>query len=45
MILLITIPLYKMSQHFPKLYEPFNGDINVKSDISNFATKTGIKYI
>ena len=34
---------YKMSQHFPKPYEPFGGDINVKVDISNYATKADIK--
>ena len=56
MILLITIPLYvlktlvalqriKMSQYFPKPYEPFGGDINVKVDLSNYATKTDIKNI
>ena len=28
-ILLIAISLYKMSQYFPKPYEPFGGDINV----------------
>ena len=37
--------LYKMSQYFPKLYEPFDGDINVKVDLSNYATKTDIKNI
>ena len=34
-----------MSQYFPKPYEPFGGDINVKVDLSNYATKTGIKNI
>ena len=34
-----------MSEYFPKPYEPFGGDINVKVDLSNYATKTGIKYI
>ena len=34
-----------MSQHFPKPYEPFNGDINVKVDLSNYATKAVIKNI
>ena len=29
----------KMSQYFPKPYEPFGGDINVKVDLSNYATK------
>ena len=35
----------KMSQYFPKLYEPFDRDINVKVDLSNYATKTDIKNI
>ena len=34
-----------MSQHSPKPYEPFSGDINVKVDLSNYATKTDIKNI
>ena len=53
MILLIAISLYmykntscfatyKMSQYFPKPYEPFGGDINVKVDLSNYATKADI---
>ena len=36
---LIKKALYKMSKYFPKPYEPFGGDINVKVDLSNFATK------
>ena len=28
-----------MSQYFPKPYEPFGGDLNVKVDLSNYATK------
>ena len=32
-----------MSQYFPKLYEPFGGDINVKVDLSNYAMKTDLK--
>ena len=35
----------KITQYFPKLYEPFGGDINVKVDLSNYATKTDIKNI
>ena len=31
-----------MSQYFPKPYEPFGGDINVKVDLSNCATKTDL---
>ena len=34
-----------MSQYFPKPYEPFGGDISVKVDLSNFATKADIKNI
>ena len=33
----------KMSQYFPKPYEPFGGDINVKVDLSNYATKSDLK--
>ena len=34
-----------MSQYIPKPYEPFGGDINVKADLSNYATKRDIKNI
>ena len=34
-----------MSQYFPKPYKPFGGDIKVKVDLSNYATKTDIKNI
>ena len=34
-----------MSQYFPKPYELFGGDINVKIDLSNYATKADIKNI
>ena len=34
-----------MSKYFPKSYEPFGGDINVKVDLSNYATKADIKNI
>ena len=42
---LIKKVLYKMSQYFPKPYEPFGRDINVKVDLSNYATKADIKNI
>ena len=42
---LIKKTLYKMSQYFPKPYEPFGGDINVKLDLSNYTTKSDIKNI
>ena len=35
--------LSKMSQYFPKPYEPFGGDINVKVYLSNYATKDDLK--
>ena len=34
-----------MSQYFPKRYEPFGGDINVKVDLSNYVTKSDIQNI
>ena len=34
-----------MSQYFPKPYEPFGGDINVKVDLSNCSAKAVIKNI
>ena len=34
-----------MSQYFPKPYEPFGWDINVKVDLSSYVTKTDIKNI
>ena len=34
-----------MSQYFPKPYEHFGGDINVKVNLSNYATKADIKNI
>ena len=32
-----------MSQYFPNPYESFGGDINIKVDLSNYATKTDLK--
>ena len=34
-----------MSQYFPKPYEHFGGDIKVKANLSNYATKTDLKNI
>ena len=34
-----------MSQYFAKPYEPFGEDINVRVDLSNYATKTDIENI
>ena len=33
-----------MRQYFPKPYEPFVGDNNFKVDLSNYATKTDLKF-
>ena len=32
--------LNRISHYFPKPYEPFGGDINVKMDLFNYETKT-----
>ena len=34
-----------MSQNFPKPYEPFGKDINVRVDLSNYATKNDLKSV
>ena len=34
-----------MSQYFPKPFDPFSEDINVKVDFSNYATKADIQNI
>ena len=34
-----------MSEYFPKPYETFGGNINVKVDLSNYETKADIKSI
>ena len=34
-----------MSQYFPKPDEPFEGNINVKVDLSNYATKLDLDLI
>ena len=41
----MQFPLYKMSPYFPKSYESFNGDMNVKVDLSNYATKADVKNL
>ena len=35
---LIKKTLYKMRKYFPKPYEPFGGDINVKVGLLDYAT-------
>ena len=34
-----------MSQYFPKPFRSFAGSINVKVDLSNYATKTDLKIV
>ena len=34
-----------MSQYFPKPFRSFGGNINVKVDLSNYATKTDLKIV
>ena len=35
----------KMSQYFPKSFRSFGRNINVKVDLSNYATKTDLKNV
>ena len=37
--------LVQMSKYFPKPYKPFGRDINVKVDLSNYASKTDLKNV
>ena len=39
----MKFPCIRMSQYFPKLHEPVGGDINVKVDLVNYATKADLK--
>ena len=45
MILGYRMQCIKMSKFFPEPYEPFAGDINVTVNLSNYATKTGLKNV
>ena len=42
---MIKKTLYKVSQYFPKPYKTLEGNINVKVDSSNHATKVYLKYV
>ena len=44
-IFLSEILSLQMSQYFPKPFRSFGGNINVKVDLSNYATKTDLKNI
>ena len=34
-----------MNQYFPKPFRSFGGNVNVKVDLSNYATKTDLKKV
>ena len=42
-IIHLIIGMIKMSQYFPKPYTSFGGNINIKVDLSNYATKAELK--
>ena len=42
---LIKRPFIKMTQYFPKPFRRFGCNINVKVDLSNYATKTDLKNV
>ena len=37
--------IFKMSQYFPKPYKSFGGNIKMKVDLSNYATKLDLKNV
>ena len=41
----MKFPRIEMSQYFPKPFRSFGGNINVKVDLSSYATKTDLKNI
>ena len=45
MVGLIKKPHIKMSQYFPKPFKSDGGNINVKVDLSIYATKTDLKNV
>ena len=38
----IQVHYIKISHYYPKWCEPFGGDINIKVNLSNYATKTDL---
>ena len=42
---LIKVISYKMSQYFPKQFKSSERNLNVKVDLSNYATKSDMKNI
>ena len=43
--ILNKIPSYKNGQYFSKPFRSFEGNINIKVDLSNYATNTGLKNV
>ena len=41
----MKFPCIKMSQYFPKPFRSFGGNVNVKVDLSNCATKADLKNV
>ena len=41
----MKIFLLQMSQYFPKPFRSFGGNINVKVDLSNYATETDLRNV
>ena len=41
----MNFPQIKTSQYFPKPFRSFGENINVKVDLSNYATKANIKNV
>ena len=39
----MKFPRIKVSQSFPKPFKSFGGNVDVKVDLSNYATKTDLK--
>ena len=37
--------MYKCKSYFPRLLRSFGGNVNVKVDLSNYATKTDLKNV
>ena len=44
-VALIKKTVYKLSQYFPQPFRCFGGNMNVKVDLSNHATKTDLKNV
>ena len=42
---LIKRPCIKMSQYIPKPFKSFGKNINIKVDLSNYATKVDLKNV